>query len=190
LLYHTSFIPIVRLFLNTDFDYRLLHLLDLDIGLTASVTSQQGMLAPLRHLIPPLVCLILCTVVFPHHSWYWPLYVAILSLKERVSIHRNHSSHTLSCSWSFWCFQADLSAKYWKQTTYSAVVTSTKWTDNFFLTRIEFIAFLFLIPFLVVVLCEAHYSFCSYIKYVLCIAIAEGLLWKFLQMNFTFWDFR
>ena len=41
--------------LNTDFDYGLFRLPDLDYWLTVGVTSQQGMLIPPRHLFLPLV---------------------------------------------------------------------------------------------------------------------------------------
>jgi hypothetical protein len=43
------------LFWHTDFEYGITHLPDLEIRLTISVTNQQGMLTPPRHLIPPLV---------------------------------------------------------------------------------------------------------------------------------------
>jgi hypothetical protein len=46
----------VKPFWHTDFDYGLLRLPDLEIGLTVGVTFQHGMLTPPRHLIPPLVC--------------------------------------------------------------------------------------------------------------------------------------
>jgi hypothetical protein len=49
------FITFVRPYWHTDFDSGLLHLPDFEIGLTASVTCQQGMLTHPRHLIPPLV---------------------------------------------------------------------------------------------------------------------------------------
>jgi hypothetical protein len=39
---------------HPDFDYGSYGFLDLEIGLTAGVGSQQGMLTPPRHLIPPL----------------------------------------------------------------------------------------------------------------------------------------
>jgi hypothetical protein len=41
---------------HTDFDYGLLRLPDLEIGLAVGVTGQQGMLTPPSHLILPLVC--------------------------------------------------------------------------------------------------------------------------------------
>jgi hypothetical protein len=50
------FITFVRPFWHSDFDYGLLHLPDLKIGLTAGVTGRHGMLTLPRHLIPPLVC--------------------------------------------------------------------------------------------------------------------------------------
>jgi hypothetical protein len=50
------FITFVKPFWHTDFDYGLLRLPDLEIRLTAGVTSQPRMLTPPRHLIPPLVC--------------------------------------------------------------------------------------------------------------------------------------
>jgi hypothetical protein len=49
------FIPIVKPFWHTDFDYGSYRLFNLVIGLTAGVTSQQGMLTPPWHLIPPLI---------------------------------------------------------------------------------------------------------------------------------------
>jgi hypothetical protein len=57
------------LFWRTNFDCRLLHLPDLEIGPTEVVTGWQGML-PHRHLIPPLVYPRVCVIplfwfVFP-----------------------------------------------------------------------------------------------------------------------------
>jgi hypothetical protein len=46
------FITFVKPFWHTDFDYELVRLPDLEIGLTAGVTGHQGMLTPPRHPIP------------------------------------------------------------------------------------------------------------------------------------------
>jgi hypothetical protein len=49
------FIRFVRPFWDTDFDYELLLLPDLEVELMAGVTSREGMLTPPRHLIQRLV---------------------------------------------------------------------------------------------------------------------------------------
>jgi hypothetical protein len=48
------FIPIVSRSWHTDLDYGSYRLSNVEIGLTADVTGQQGMLTPPWHLIPPL----------------------------------------------------------------------------------------------------------------------------------------
>jgi hypothetical protein len=59
----SCFIPIVKCCLQTDFDYGLLCLLHLDIGLMVGVIKQ-GMFSPPKCLIQPLVYPSLNLVVF------------------------------------------------------------------------------------------------------------------------------
>jgi hypothetical protein len=49
------FIRFVTPFWHIDFDYRLLRLSDLEIGLKAGETGQHGMIIPPGHLIPSLM---------------------------------------------------------------------------------------------------------------------------------------
>lgn len=58
--------------LPTAFDYELLRLPNHNIGLTAGVTGQQGVLSPVRHLIPSLVCpgVRIC-LYFLCNVWNW-----------------------------------------------------------------------------------------------------------------------
>jgi hypothetical protein len=50
---------------HTDLDYESYRLSNVEIGLTAGVTDQQGMLTPPWHLIPPLICTPILWFVFP-----------------------------------------------------------------------------------------------------------------------------
>ena len=101
--YHTSLIPVVRLFLtlNLTADYSI-YLIQIK-GSLQEWPVNKVMLAPLRHLIPPLVCL--CQVVFLQHLWDWSKRQFYHQKKEALSsifsIHRKPSSHTLSWYWSF-----------------------------------------------------------------------------------------
>jgi hypothetical protein len=62
---------------HIDLDYGSYLLCNMEIGLRAGVTGQQGMLTPLRHLIPPLVFPVVCVSLILTGLFHYLIWVLI-----------------------------------------------------------------------------------------------------------------